>query len=275
MAVLVAHNRRTSTLAALQHFFHQESTARLGATLVDAGSTDGTADAVAESFPDVRIIRKGEELFWSSGMRVAMATALEQAPDFLLWLNDDTYLDSGAVQRLLDVHEAEQTGRGPCIIVGAVRDPESGQPTYSGVLRSSRFRPTHFALAAPSDVVEAVDTMNGNCVLLSTSVIRRVGLIDPVYTHGMGDYDYGLRAKRAGVSVLLAPGTVGVCRRNPPRTAATSIRSEWARLQDAKNLPLHEWIHFCQRWAGIGWPIYAASPYVRRLLYLIKRPSTT
>lgn len=265
VAVLVAHNRRAKTLKSLRHFFCQDTQASLQATLVDAGSKDGTAEAIAEEFPEVQILRRGEELFWNRGMRVGMAAALQHAPDFLLWLNDDTYLDKGAVERLLDVHDSTQAACGPRIVVGAVRDPQTGKTTYGGVSRSSRMRPMHFELVASTDAVKDVETMNGNCVLLSKDVIRRVGLLDPIYTHGMGDYDYGLRAGRAGIPVLVAPGTVGVCRRNDPH-AATSVRTEWAHLRGPKGMPLKEWAQFCRRWAGIGWPLYAVSPYVRRLI---------
>lgn len=271
VAVLVAHNRRASTLAALRHLLGQDSRIVLEVTLVDAGSTDGTADAVVEQFPDVHVLRRGAELFWNGGMRLGMAAARATDPDFVLWLNDDTDLDATALQRLMAVYDSTQAARGACIVVGAVSDPDTGTTTYGGVVRPSRLRPMHFALVPASDAVAEADTMNGNCVLLSRDVIDRVGLLDPTFTHGMGDYDYGLRARRAGIPVLLAPGTVGVCRRNPP-PAASSVRAEWTRLRSPKGLPLPEWVRFCRRWAGVAWPLYAASPYVRRLLGA-RRPS--
>src|SRR5437879_10926345 len=55
------------------------------------------------------------------------------------------------------------------------------------------------------------DTMNGNCVLIQRSVVPRLGNLDHHFTHSMPDLDYGLRAKRAGCSVSVAPGYVGDC----------------------------------------------------------------
>jgi GT2 family glycosyltransferase len=139
--------------------------------------------------------------------------------------------------------------------------------TYGGVFRPApRVRPMRFELVDPADGPRECETMNGNCVLVAHSVVERLGLLDAQFTHGMGDYDYGLRARLAGIPVVIAPGTVGTCSRNPPRYPAASARSEWAHLRGVKGLPPVEWARFCQRWAGVAWPLFAISPYVRRLL---------
>ena len=59
--------------------------------------------------------------------------------------------------------------------------------------------------------------MSGNATLISREVVRRVGNIDPAFVQLMGDFDYGLRARAAGCSVWIAPGTVGTCASNPKR----------------------------------------------------------
>jgi hypothetical protein len=49
--------------------------------LVDDGSTDGTADAVREVWPEATIIQGDGNLFWCGGMRVAWAAAAKTDPD--------------------------------------------------------------------------------------------------------------------------------------------------------------------------------------------------
>jgi GT2 family glycosyltransferase len=267
-ALLTSHNRRQETLASLAALADQRDVGgAVTVYLVDAGSTDGTAEAVAAAHPTARITTVGDDVFWNAGMRLAMATAVaEGRHTHLLWLNDDTRLDPDALVRLLDVERA----RGTAIVAGAVRDPDTGELTYGGVRRQSRGRPLNFSLVPPDEEARRVETMNGNVVLIPAAVIAEVGLLDAAFSHGMGDYDYGLRAGRRGIPVWMAPGTVGSCRRNPTQRPAESVRAELARQTGVKHLPPRQWMRFARRWAGPLWPLYAASPYVRRSLRALR-----
>jgi GT2 family glycosyltransferase len=269
-ALLTSHNRRDETLASLDALTAAQRFAQIGVTiyLVDAGSTDGTAEAVAAQFPESRISTVGDDVFWNAGMRLAFAGAVADGGfSHFLWLNDDTRLDHDAITRLLDASETAPTG----IITGATRDPDDGQLTYGGVVRPFRRRPLRFVLVQPPEHgTREVETMNGNVVLIPAAVVARIGLLDPGFSHGMGDYDYGLRATRDGIPVLLASGTVGTCRRNPRTGPLRSARAELRRLRQTKQLPPGEWARFARRWAGPAWPLYALSPYARRVLAALR-----
>lgn len=267
VAMLTCHNRVQRTLECLETLFGQDTAdTHLDVVLVDAGSTDGTAEAVARGFPEVQIIARGADLFWCGGMRVAYAHAYAQDPDHYLWLNDDVALDRDALSSLLTTRERlGATGGPPRIVVGSTRDPDTGEPTYGGVVRPDRRRPLSYALVAPTSAAQQVETMNGNCVLVPREVVQRIGTLAAVYTHGMGDYDYGHRAVRAGCEVWVAPGTVGTCARNTARTPATTFVEHRRRaVGPTTGLPPREWATFARRWAGPFWPLYAASPYIRR-----------
>ena len=43
--------------------------------------------------------------------------------------------------------------------------------------------------------------MNGNVVLIPKNVVKRIGIIDPVFHHDLGDVDYGLTAQENGIKV--------------------------------------------------------------------------
>jgi GT2 family glycosyltransferase len=266
--LLTCHNRAARTLTCLRSLANQAdpSQAELEIVLVDAGSTDGTPEAVAEHFPQVTLVRRGPDLFWNGGMRVALAHAHERHPDLYLWLNDDVELDPDALARLLTTHERlAADGRPPSIVVGSTRDPETGQLTYGGVIRPDRWRPMLYERVRPGEHPLPAETMNGNCVLVPREVVTRIGNLSPAYTHGMGDYDYGHRATRAGCEVWVAPGTIGTCSRNPARPRAGSFDEHRRQATSPTGgLPPTEWLTFARRWAGPLWPIYGLSPYVRR-----------
>lgn len=263
--LLTCHERREATLRCLDAIAAQDSAAAVRVFVVDAGSTDGTREALAAR--DVELILRGPDVFWNGGMRIAWRVARREGPDFYLWLNDDTVLDGDALGRLLACHDDLAGGAGPAprIVVGSTRDPVDGRPTYGGVRRASARRPLAFDRVDPADRPLPVDTMNGNVVLVPADVAEVVGNLDPGFTHGMGDFDYGLRARARGVEVWLAPGTHGSCARNPAQPPARSVREAWRRLTGPKGLPLREWTRFARRHAGPLWPVYAASPYLRRL----------
>jgi GT2 family glycosyltransferase len=267
--LLTCHNRVDRTLRCLASLFDQDAASvGLEVTLVDAGSFDGTAGAVARRFPQVTVLERGPDLFWTGGMREAWAHAYVRDPDLYLWLNDDVELDPDAIAIMLDTHERlDHDGRPPCIVVGSTRDPTTGAASYGGVRRPHRHRPLHYALVPPGGEPRRVETMNGNIVLVPRAVVQQIGTLAACFTHGMGDYDYGHRAVRAGCEVWIAPGTLGTCARNPPRPPARSLAEQRRRVTGVTTgLPPREWFTFARRWGGPLWPIYGLSPYIRRFL---------
>jgi GT2 family glycosyltransferase len=272
-ALLAAHNRREKTLVALASYFAQETPddASLSAVLVDDGSTDGTADAVRERFPEVRVIAGSGQLFWAAAMAIAEEEARRDEPDFLLWLNDDAALEPGALRTLIET--AETRSEHGCIAVGALRDPRSGELTYSGVRRTGA-HPLRFALVPPGDRPVEVDTFNGNVVLVSRAAFERVGSIDGEFAHATADYDYGLRAAEAGVSVLLAPDTIGTCPHNPSTEPwgdpTLTLRGRIRVLTGRKGIPPRSTARYLRRHGGPAWPLFWLSPYIRAVPSLIR-----
>lgn len=99
--LLTVHNRREKTLECLQNCYQQidsmkgDGSYEFAVYLVNDGCTDGTPEAVAESYPQTHIIRGDGSLFWNQGMRAAWTAAAADGQDFYLWLNDDTILSEG------------------------------------------------------------------------------------------------------------------------------------------------------------------------------------
>jgi len=256
-ATLTAHNRRDKTLAALDAFFRQKGSFRLRAVLMDDGSTDGTAVAVRERFPDVTVLEGDGSLFWNGGMAAAFDEAVRGGDDYFLWLNDDTILDDAALQHLTADALKVATGEG-CIVVGSVRDPETGALSYGGVRQASAWHPGKFQLQPPGGSPMPCDAMNGNIVLIAAKVAARLGGIDRRFTHSMGDYDYALRARKAGIPLVVAAGMHGSCPRNPPGSAwhdKPGFRERLRAVKSPKGLPPAEWAHFLKKHGGPTWPL--------------------
>ncbi|HEV2132767.1 MAG TPA: glycosyltransferase family 2 protein [Terracidiphilus sp.] len=272
-ALLTCHNRRVATLASLHRLFAQELAENVMLTvfLVDDGSSDGTGAAVASEFPHVRLLCGDGNLYWSGGMRKAFTEALKEQFDYYLWLNDDVLLDPGAIRHLLATHRRlAESGNDRSIVTGSTRDPETGKLTYGGVERASRFHPFKFRLVVPANDAQMCATMNGNIVLIPRSVAEVVGNISDAYRHSMGDFDYGLRARRMGCSIWAAPGYLASCRRNGMGNTWQDVSlpfDKWLqKTTSVKGLPPAEYKRFAQAHGGLCWPLFWLMPYLRVFL---------
>lgn len=244
---------------------------RLEAVVVDDCSHDGTRDAMRSFDGRLRVLDGTGSLYWAGGMARAEAAALRRMPDYILWLNDDVVLDANALSRLLDEASREA---GTCIVVGALRDPESGALTYSGIGRRGR-HPLRVELVHPDDE-HAVDVemFNGNVVLVPRAIAEKVGPIDGRLGHGAADFDYGLRAARMGIRSILAPGTVGTCARGAERDPwldrSLPLGRRLRLLFGPKGHPPRARARYLLRHGGPVWPVYWVAPYIRATLAMMR-----
>jgi GT2 family glycosyltransferase len=173
--------------------------------LVDDGSTDGTTEAVKRDFPSVKIIAGDGNLYWNRGMYVAWeAAANTKTYDYFLWLNDDTNLFTNAVQLVLD---AANSLNSSAIVCGATCSSSTKEVTYSGKIKGKSL--------VPNGNLQACEIINGNFVLVPYKIFDKIGNLDWTFRHAIGDFDYGLRAQKAGFDVFVASEYVGTCETNP------------------------------------------------------------
>lgn len=270
--LITCHNRKEKTLACLEALFQNTLPEghSLDVFLVDDGSTDGTDQAIHKRYPQVNIIYSDGNLYWNGGMRVAFNLAMEKGFDYYLWLNDDTFLYSSALQSLINtsnqltLHEAKSV-----LVVGSTQDEFSRKISYGGVVRSSKWRPITFELVSTIDLPVKCESMNGNCVLIPNEIAQKVGNLEPRFVHAMGDLDYGLRVSNAGFSLWIMPGFVGTCSINAIAESFNDTRlplsERFRKILQPKGLPLFPWYIFTRRHAGVFWPLFWMWPYLKVL----------
>lgn len=241
VAVLMSvYNRKTKTLSCLSACYSQIEQMKADRKydftvyMTEDGCTDGTSEAVSEMFPDVRIIHGDGHLYWNRGMCAAWEEAAREDYDFYLWLNDDTIINEGALQCLLEISGA----LGNKAIIAGTAEASDGSISYGGRTKKGK-------IIVPDSIIPVgCDIFNGNLVLVPRHVFRRLGTMDPVYSHSFGDYDYGVRAERAGVDSVVAPGILASCDRNPGipvwRDGAYSLKQRYASVTGPKGRPFRE-----------------------------------
>lgn len=255
LAVLMTcHDRKPLTLQCLKELFGAADRVAgrivCDVYLVDDGCRDGTAAAVRERFPGVRIVEGSGSLYWCGGMRRAWDVAAVGDYDGYLWLNDDVALASDALQVLLATLEAGRREDGRCgIVVGS---------TYMASGSGSRVS-TYGAVGAagvepPGEQPRRIRCFNGNIVLVSREAYRLLGNLSASYTHALGDIAYGIQAGRKGVPVWLAAGHQGVCATNAnPRWRRPDL-PVWKRLYELhRPTGCPPWQLARLLWSGGGW----------------------
>ena len=241
VAVLMSvFNRREKTLACLSACFAQFEVMKpdrkysFSVYMTEDGCTDGTSDAVSEFFPSVHIIHGDGTLYWNRGMCAAWNEAAKSDPDFYIWLNDDTIIRDGALSVLLETSAA----LGHRAIVAGTAAGSDGSLTYGGRTSGGKI------IVPDRTIPVGCDIFNGNLVLVPRHVFKKLGTMDQVFSHSFGDYDYGVRAAKAGIISAVAPGVLAECDRNPGvpkwRDASYPLKERFKALTGPKGRPLRE-----------------------------------
>jgi len=96
--IMVSYNTKQITLDSLHSLFEQTEGITYEVIVLDNDSSDGSAEAIADAFPQVKLIVSKDNLGFAQGNNVAIR---EATGEYLLLLNPDTVVLNGAIQKLL------------------------------------------------------------------------------------------------------------------------------------------------------------------------------
>jgi GT2 family glycosyltransferase len=192
---------------------HALSTAGMTVHVVDNASTDGTADVVAQEFPDVHL----ERLSWNSGFCIANNLLLARTTaSYALVLNPDTVMFEGTLDRMVTLmEERPDVGVAGCRLVqpdgtfdhAAKRSfptPLGALAHFTGFGRragAGRLLGQYRATELGEHECGEVDAVNGAFMVVRRSAMEQVGLMDETYWLYMDDLDWCYRFKERGWKV--------------------------------------------------------------------------
>jgi GT2 family glycosyltransferase len=274
VAVLVTtHNRHTDLAYCLNQLSVACSHAGIeGEVFLSNSGLESFSAKAGLCLPNLRLseIELPGSFFWASSMRVSWLNYKERINEFkyLLWLNEDTFLDKDSLSRLIREYEESS---GPTVLVGSTKSI-SGALTYGGLRRNKWFNPLFLSLVSPSSISQSCDTFNGNIVFTTPETDLKVGGFPSTYTHLRADLAYGFECKLRSVNALVASGYHGECEANTNYVQYSNFQKmsikERFRLvfQDPKFGPLREHMRFSLRYGSFMGPLYCLAPIVRALL---------
>lgn len=279
--LMCSYNRKEKTLSAIEKIYSQQDfyNNKIQIYLLDDNSFDGTAEEVSMTFPQVNILKGSGNHYWNGGMNEAYKAAKVKDYDYYLWLNDDTFLYKDAISTLLNTYAdlKSKLENYPLIVIGTTKDTR-GIVSYGGVKKVSTLKPLSFELINPEkspNTINECDTFNGNIVLIDKEAYNKLNNLDEVFIHGMGDFDFGLRAKRLGIKSCVTNSTLGICDKNSKKGTYLdpdiSLIQGYKRLFSIKGLPVKQWFIFTKRHGEKMWLIYFIKPYIEFILIHMRK----
>jgi N-acetylglucosaminyl-diphospho-decaprenol L-rhamnosyltransferase len=251
--IVVSYNTRELTLVCLASLFANTHETPFRAVVFDNASEDGSADAIAEAFPQVELIRSQENLGFARANNIVAA---EADTEWLLLLNPDTEVFDGAIDRLMAFSEAHPeagiTGGRTVFPDGSLNIASCwNQITpwsmvcsafgLSAAFPDSRLFNPEAIGGWKRDSVRHVDIVVGCFLMIRRSLWEELGGFDLKYFMYGEEADLCLRAARLGYRPMITPDAtimhiVGAASRQSAerrvlvaKARSTLIRDHWPR----------------------------------------------
>ena len=218
-ALVVNRNSKDDLLQCLKTFF-ASADVPVEAVVVDNDSSDGSAAAVTDEFPNVTVLVQAKNLGYGRAANIGLERCQGR---FVLLLSPDVRLERECVGRLADflLTRPDAGAVGPRLLLpNGKLDPDGRRafPIPSTLFyqtvglsklfpKSPRFGRHNMGHLPDSDVHE-MDAGTGACLMLRRSTLDRVGFFDPRYFMFGEDLDLCYRLKLGGWKVFYLPSAI-------------------------------------------------------------------
>jgi GT2 family glycosyltransferase len=261
--LVVSYNSRSETLACLASVLQYPPDCRFELIVLDNASPDASADAIAEAFPTVSLIRSQVNLGFAGGNNAAAAFARGRR---LLLLNPDTLVNAASLTALWQFANACPDAKiwgGRTLFADGRLNPAScwAEITLWSLFcstcaltwlapRSVLLNPEAFG-GWQRDTVRAVDIVSGCFLLIDHSLWRQLDGFDPRFFMYAEEADLCLRARRFGARPMVSPAAtiIHLGGASEPsqvekilkihRGRITLMRKHWGRLKLTLGLALY------------------------------------
>jgi GT2 family glycosyltransferase len=180
---------------------------RCDVLVVDNGSSDDSVGLLRRAFPDVELIETGDNLGYAGGNNVGIERALARGADYIVLLNNDTVVDPGFLDTLVEVagRYPKAAFLGPKILYldrpdilwfGGGRIDWSNGPSHID-------HDTKDVLA--DTTAREVDYITGCCLMVRASAITAIGVMDPRFFLLFEESDWCVRARERGWQSVYVP----------------------------------------------------------------------
>lgn len=209
--VVLNWNSRDDTLACLEAACRAVGDPS-GVICVDNASSDGSVEAIGETFPGVTLLEAGGNLGFAGGNNVGIRHALREGAEWVVLLNNDARIDPGAMTAF-----AEAAARNPAagILAGKLFYEEppdrvwfAGQRFFPRIGYSGRARGWKRRDRPRYRREGRTGRAAGALMAVSRAALEGTGLLDEGLFLYVEDVDISLRVAAAGFEVLFVPDAI-------------------------------------------------------------------
>lgn len=174
--------------------------------LVDNGSEDGSPKLISKYFSTVQLVQNQRNQGFTGGNNVGMRLAIGLGYRYIMLLNNDTEIKSGFWNPLLQEMEASSQTAAIQPLIYFLND--KNVVWNAGGRYQSWIGFAQTKLKPKSNAPYPTDWITGCAILVRSSVMNEVGLLDERYFAYFEDVDWSLRMRQAGYLLKVHPGSV-------------------------------------------------------------------
>ena len=215
--VIVSYNTADLTLRAIESVYQETQSTRFNLIVVDNDSHDGSADRIAEAYPECLLIRNPKNTGFSGGVNLG---AKQSNSDHLLLLNPDTVILDGAIDKLYQfAHQKPKQGIWGGITLNndlsinthnAWSKPTTLTLLFSALGLSKVFNKSCFFNQAnygcwKRDSQQEVEMLQGCFFLTARTLWNQLGGLDETFFMYGEESDYCLKAIALGYHPIITP----------------------------------------------------------------------
>ena len=215
--VITNHNTKDLLLECISSLLKSIKERSYEVIVVDDASNDGSADAVRERFPQVKVVVNDKRLGYVKSNNIGI---MASSGKHVMSLNSDTVVPGGSVDKLIRfMDENPDVGAvGPKLLNsnGSVQlQGRRGFPTplnslfyFSGLSRifpKNRLMGGYLLTYLDDKTAAEVDSLCGAAMVVRREAIDKVGLMDESYFMYGDDIDWCYRIKQAGWKIYYLP----------------------------------------------------------------------
>ena len=175
--------------------------------VVDNASTDGSVSMLQSEFPEVLVQPQQSNLGFATASNIGLRMAITHGADYVVLLNPDTTVAPNWLEELIATAETDQR-IAVCQSKILLYDAPELLNTDGNIVHFLGFGYCgNYKKEDTEDTREArnIGFASGAAMLIRASACARIGVLDETINFYSEDLEYSLRARLAGLRVVVAP----------------------------------------------------------------------
>ena len=207
--IVLNYNKKPDLMEALESIYESDYP-NFKVVVVDNDSTDGSADAVADQFPQAHLIRNPENSGVSKGRNTGWRYADENYEfDYVIFLDDDTVVTKDFLSKLVEAYRKHPEAG---VLAGKAFTSFEKNQLMSVGIRANFYTGLVYDLGVGEtddgqyEEARELDAAGGFAFMVRADLFRELNAFDERFSpYGWEDVDFSLRAREKGYTVRYVP----------------------------------------------------------------------